>query len=230
MPSASMIIAMGLSAPRAMRRASQRLPSLALQIAVSSPIHAAEALAMERALVLAAAAAAAGEVPIGAVVLDVGGRVVGEAANATVARRDALCHAEVLALTAAARALGVARLDGCVLVTTVEPCVHCYGAAALHHVARVVYGAPSPKFGARTSGAIAAAHATNHAVELVVAPAGGDRAAELLRAFFAGKRGLGVSLLRGSGRDTPTRAVGDQLPPLCAEPQPQPRLATPGTS
>ncbi len=81
------------------------------------------------------------------------------AGNRVVASRDALAHAEVLALRGAARALGVPRLDGCTLYCSLEPCLMCLGAAAKHHLARVVFAARSGKFGALSTGAVAAAAA-----------------------------------------------------------------------
>jgi tRNA(adenine34) deaminase len=90
---------------------------------------------------------AEGEVPVGAVVV-VGGEIVARAHNAPVALADPAGHAEVLALRAAGRAIGNYRLTDAMLYATVEPCVMCCGAALHARVARVVYGAADPKFGA----------------------------------------------------------------------------------
>jgi tRNA(adenine34) deaminase len=130
---------------------------------------------------------AAGEVPVGAVVV-VGGEIVGRAHNAPVALSDPTAHAEVLALREAARTAGNYRLTGATLVTTVEPCAMCCGAALHARVARVVYGAADPKAGAVESLYRLLDDARlNHRVKAQ----GGVRAreaAELLTTFFAGKR------------------------------------------
>ena len=103
---------------------------------------------MEQALACAREAEAAGEVPVGAVIVDAAGAVVARAANAPIARNNPTAHAELLALRAAGRVLGNYRLPGCVLYVTLEPCVMCVGALVHARVARIVYGAPDPKTGA----------------------------------------------------------------------------------
>ena len=100
--------------------------------------------AMGAALDEARAALATGDVPIGAVVVDPGGAVVGAGRNVREARADPTGHAEVVALRAAAAARGAWRLDGCTLVVTLEPCTMCAGAAVLARVDRVVFGAFDP--------------------------------------------------------------------------------------
>ena len=153
--------------------------------------RAAEAAAMTRALQLAEDAYSAGEVPIGAVVLDAELAVVGSAHNETVARSSALCHAEILAMERAVLRLGVPRLDGCTLVVTLEPCLHCYGATLLHHLRRLVYAAPSPKFGAISCGAVVATRRSlNHAIDIEecgAAPSA-ERSALLMRRVFEARR------------------------------------------
>jgi tRNA(adenine34) deaminase len=106
---------------------------------------------MRRALELAERAGRSGDVPVGAVVLDVDGRELAAAGNAREALGDPTAHAEVLALRAAAAARGQWRLDGCTLAVTVEPCTMCAGAIGLARVARVVFGAWEPKTGAAGS-------------------------------------------------------------------------------
>ena len=144
--------------------------------------------AMEVALEEARAAATRGEVPVGAVVLDPQGRILARAGNAVEAMHDAGAHAEMLALRAAAQALGSARLVGCDLVATLEPCPMCAAAAGLFRIRRVVFGAYDPKGGGVDHGPrIYAASGAQHRPEVV----GGVReseAAALLRAFFAGLR------------------------------------------
>jgi tRNA(adenine34) deaminase len=101
---------------------------------------------MHEALAAAAESAAAGEVPVGAVIVR-DGRVIARAANRTIRDQDASAHAEMLALREASRALGRWRLDDCTLVVTLEPCAMCAGAIVLARVARVVFGAWDEKAG-----------------------------------------------------------------------------------
>ena len=103
---------------------------------------------MTRAIALAERAADAGDVPVGALVADASGQVLGEGWNLREADQDPTAHAEVVALRAAARSLGSWRLEGCTLVVTLEPCPMCAGAAMLARVERVVLGAWDPKLGA----------------------------------------------------------------------------------
>jgi tRNA(adenine34) deaminase len=103
---------------------------------------------MLAALVEAEAARDAGDVPIGAVVVDADGVVLGRGRNVREADHDPTGHAEVMALRAAARTRGEWRLAGCTLVVTLEPCTMCAGAAVLSRVERVVFGAFDPKAGA----------------------------------------------------------------------------------
>lgn len=106
---------------------------------------------MRLALGLARQGAAAGEVPVGALVAHNDGRLLGQAHNACIARNDPTAHAEVLALRRAGEALGNYRLHDCVLVVTLEPCLMCAGALAHARVQGVAYGAPDPRAGAVTS-------------------------------------------------------------------------------
>ena len=142
---------------------------------------------MGEALAEALAARAAGEVPMGAVVV-LDGRVVGRGHNQPIGLKDPTAHAEVLALRAAALTVGNYRLTGATLYATVEPCAMCCGAAVLARVGRVVYGAPDPKAGAaRTLYHLLDDARLNH--QAVVE--GGVRSAEgaaLLREFFERKR------------------------------------------
>ena len=107
--------------------------------------------AMDRALALAREAAAVGEIPVGAVVVDAAGRVVGEGRNLREATGDPTAHAEVVALRGAAASLGSWNLEGCTLVVTLEPCLMCAGAILQAHVSRVVFGAWDDKAGAAGS-------------------------------------------------------------------------------
>ncbi len=144
--------------------------------------------AMDRALALAEWAARAGEVPVGAVVLDAGGEVLAEAANARQAECDPTAHAEMRALRAAGRALGDSHLDGCSLVVTLEPCTMCAGAIQLARLARVVLAAWEPRTGACGSiRDVLRDPRANHRVE-VVAGLRAEASAALLRDFFAPRR------------------------------------------
>ena len=143
---------------------------------------------MELALQEARAAAARGEVPVGAVVLDGAGVVLAMAGNRTEADHDASAHAELLALRAAAQVRGSARLPDCTLVVTLEPCPMCAAAISAFRVGKLVFGAYDPKGGGVEHGArIFAASSCHHRPEVI----GGVREAEcgaLLRAFFAERR------------------------------------------
>jgi tRNA(adenine34) deaminase len=104
--------------------------------------------AMRLALAEARRAGEAGDVPVGAVVLDAAGQIIGTGHNERELAADPTAHAEVVALRRAAARLGTWRLEGCTLVVTLEPCTMCAGAAVLARVDRVVYGAIDPKAGA----------------------------------------------------------------------------------
>jgi tRNA(adenine34) deaminase len=144
--------------------------------------------AMRRALELAVAAGDAGDVPVGAVALR-DGVVVGAAGNERERRGDPTAHAEVLALRAAATALGTWRLDGVTLVVTLEPCAMCAGALVNARVARVVYGAADPKAGAVGSlYGLCADPRLNHEIEVAHGVLDAE-CAEVLRTFFARRRG-----------------------------------------
>ncbi|MBD0273188.1 MAG: nucleoside deaminase [Acetobacteraceae bacterium] len=158
---------------------------------------------MDIALEEAYAAAARGEVPVGAVVTDAAGRVLARAGNRVEEWKDASAHAEMLALRAAAAASAPAgapagdggpRLSGCTLTVTLEPCPMCAQAASFFRVKRLVFGAYDPKGGGVDHGArIYAATSCHHRPEVV----GGVREGEcgaVLRAFFA-------ELRVGAGRD-----------------------------
>ena len=142
---------------------------------------------MARALVVARDAAARGEVPVGAVVVH-DGQVIATAANAPRTLNDPTAHAEMLAIRAAAAALGRDRLTDCDLWVTLEPCAMCAGAIAHARIARLYYGAPDPKGGAVEHGARVFAQPTCHHRPEVYAGIGEDAAAALLRDFFQARR------------------------------------------
>jgi tRNA(adenine34) deaminase len=142
---------------------------------------------MARALELAAEAARAGEVPVGAVVVK-DGAVIAEGHNAPRGLGDPTAHAEILALRRAAAALGSERLDGCELWVTLEPCAMCAGAAVHARIARLYYGAADPKGGAVEHGArVFEPPQCLHRPE-VYAGMGAQPAGALLREFFAERR------------------------------------------
>jgi tRNA(adenine34) deaminase len=143
---------------------------------------------MQRCLELAQQAAAADEVPVGAlVVLD--GVVVGEGRNRVEAQRSPLAHAELEAVQQALATVGEKRLPGAALYCTLEPCFLCAGAILHARIARVVFGARDPKFGAvRSLANVLEDPRLNHRCH-VAEGVGAAASAELLRSFFRGKRG-----------------------------------------
>lgn len=106
---------------------------------------------MQRALELAELSQAKGDIPVGALILDVDGKIIAEAHNERELRQDPTAHAEILALQRAAAALGQWRLKGCTLVVSLEPCVMCAGALSLSRIDRVVFGTVDPRAGATGS-------------------------------------------------------------------------------
>jgi tRNA(adenine34) deaminase len=140
---------------------------------------------MECALAEADLAASAGEVPVGCVVVDAAGRELGRGRNARESRGDPTAHAEIVAIRAAAEAIGGWRLEGTTAYVTLEPCAMCAGALVLARVGRVVYGCADPKAGAvHTMFGIGIDVRLNHRFE-VVAGVRGDECAARLREFFA---------------------------------------------
>ncbi|HEY6277092.1 MAG TPA: tRNA adenosine(34) deaminase TadA [Streptosporangiaceae bacterium] len=128
------------------------------------------------------------EVPVGAVVLGPDGEVLARAHNQRESDADPTAHAEILAIRAAARAIGSWRLEGCTLVVTLEPCPMCAGAVVAARIERVVYGAADPKAGAAGSlWDIPRDPRLNHRAE-VVSGVLADESAALLREFFARRR------------------------------------------
>ncbi len=143
---------------------------------------------MQTALAEARAAAALGEVPVGAVVVDPGGRVVAQAGNRARTLSDPTGHAEILALRAACRLAGSERLPGYDLYVTLEPCAMCAAAIARARIARLYYGAGDPKSGGVAHGARVFAHPQAHHQPEIYDGIAAREAAALLRAFFAGRR------------------------------------------
>jgi tRNA(Arg) A34 adenosine deaminase TadA len=142
---------------------------------------------MDEALEAAVAAARAGEVPVGAVVVR-NGEIIARAANRTLRDRDPSGHAEVLAIREAAKKLNSERLSDCDLYVTLEPCTMCAAAISFARIHRLYYGAVDPKGGAVESGVRFFAAPTCHHQPEVYGGIQEARAAELLRGFFAARR------------------------------------------
>lgn len=143
---------------------------------------------MAAALAQAEAALAAGEVPVGAVLLGPDGAVLAADRNRIEERSDPTAHAEILVLRAAAARLGTRHLVGCDLYVTLEPCPMCAYALALARLRRVYYGAEDPKGGGIDHGPRVLASSSCHHRPEVYGGICATRAAALLRAFFAARR------------------------------------------
>ena len=144
---------------------------------------------MDLALAQARAAAAAGEVPVGAVLVEAAsGRVLAETRNRIEELRDPTAHAELLAIRAGAALLDSPRLPACDLYVTLEPCPMCAGAIAFARLRRVYYGAADPKGGAVDHGVRLFEQPTCHHRPEVYGGIGEGEAAELLRQFFRSRR------------------------------------------
>jgi len=144
---------------------------------------------MDAALDEARAAAARGEVPVGAVVVGPDGRVIARAGNRMRELTDPTAHAEMLAIRAACAATGSERLPGCDLYVTLEPCPACAAAISAARIARLYYGAPDPKSGGVAQGPRVFEHPQAHHKPEVYDGIGEAEAAALLKAFFAARRG-----------------------------------------
>jgi tRNA(adenine34) deaminase len=142
---------------------------------------------MRRALDLAALAAEAGEVPVGAVVT-LNGEVLAEARNAMRGQVDPTAHAEMAAIREAATRLGSPRLDGCELWVTLEPCAMCAAAISLARIARLTFAAEDSKGGGVLHGPRLFAQPTCHHRPEVLSGIGEEEAGRLLKAFFAARR------------------------------------------
>lgn len=148
----------------------------------------ADLAAMDRALALAAEAAETGDVPVGAVVTDAAGTVIGEGRNLREVAHDPLAHAEIVAMRAAAASRGSWNLEGCSLIVTLEPCLMCAGALLQARVSRLVFGAWDDKAGAAGSVYDVVRDRRLPYRAEVVAGVRADAAAALLREFFDARR------------------------------------------
>ncbi len=142
---------------------------------------------MRLALEEARAAAAGGDVPVGAVIVR-GDEILARAGNAREREQDPTAHAEILALRRASGAIGSWHLEGCAMVVTLEPCAMCAGAIVLARLDRLVFGASDPKAGfAGSLGDLVRDGRLNHEVDVTVGVLA-DECGEVLRAFFADRR------------------------------------------
>lgn len=145
---------------------------------------------MQRALDEAREAAARGETPVGAVILDPAtGEVIAQAGNGPIGARDPTAHAEIAAMRIAAAKLGNYRLTGLTLVVTLEPCAMCAGAISHARIGRVVFGAEDPKGGAVVHGPRFFDQPTCHWRPEVAGGVLAEESARLLRSFFKARRG-----------------------------------------
>ena len=143
---------------------------------------------MTLALNLAAEAAEAGEAPVGAVIVE-NGKILAAERNRMKALGDPTAHAEMLAIRTALAARGSGRLDGCDLYVTLEPCAMCAGAIAHARLRRLYFGAEDQKAGAVENGVRLFTPPTCHHAPEVIGGIGERQASEMLKAFFAAKRG-----------------------------------------
>jgi tRNA(adenine34) deaminase len=142
---------------------------------------------MDMALEQARAAAARGEVPVGCVIVR-DGKVIARAGNRTLAERDPTAHAELVAIRAAAAALGSERLEDCDLYVTLEPCAMCAGAVSFARIRRLYYGAADPKGGAVESGVQFFSSSTCHHRPEIYGGLADAEASALLKEFFKERR------------------------------------------
>lgn len=142
---------------------------------------------MALAFAQAEAAAARGEVPVGAVIV-ADGKVIAAAGNRTLEDKDPTAHAEILAIREAARIIGSERLNGCDLYVTLEPCAMCAGAMSFARIRRLYYGAADEKGGAVDHGPRFFAQSTCHHAPEVYSGMDEARSSALLKSFFAAKR------------------------------------------
>lgn len=156
---------------------------------IDLPTSERDAFFMGEALAAASAAAEAGETPVGAIIVDAAGAILARAGNAPIATHDPSAHAEILALRAAAAALGNYRLaPGLSLYVTLEPCAMCAGAISHARIARLIYGAGDPKGGAIAHGPKLFEQPTIHWRPDVLGGVRAEECAALLRAFFKARR------------------------------------------
>lgn len=143
---------------------------------------------MNLAIAEAQKASIAGEVPVGAVIVDKRGKVVASAGNRTRRDLDPTAHAEILAIRKAAKIISNDRLVGCTIYVTLEPCAMCAGALAHARVAKVIYGAPDPKSGGVEHGAKVFLHSQSHHRPEVIGGISEVACSKLMSEFFSRRR------------------------------------------
>ena len=143
---------------------------------------------MNLAIAEAKKASIAGEVPVGAVIVDKRGKVVASAGNRTRRDLDPTAHAEILAIRKAAKIIGNNRLLGCTIYVTLEPCAMCAGALAHARVSKVIYGAPDPKSGGVEHGAKVFLHSQSHHRPEVIGGISEVACSTLMSEFFSRRR------------------------------------------
>lgn len=143
---------------------------------------------MALALAQARKAAARGEVPVGAVLIDAQGEVLAADGNRTIANHDPSAHAEMLVIRKAARALANERLPGTTLYVTLEPCAMCAGAISFARIARLVWAADDPKMGAVANGSAFFSQKTCHHRPILEKGPGAGESSTLLKDFFRARR------------------------------------------
>jgi tRNA(adenine34) deaminase len=164
---------------------------------------------MQLAIAEARAAQAAGEVPVGAVVVAADGRVLGRGRNRVIADSDPTAHCEIVAMREAGRALGNYRLLGCTLYVTLEPCAMCAGAAIHARLARVVYAARDPKAGACGSALAVLNHAAlNHRVDVTEGVLA-EECGAMLSEFFRARRSAQTASRARSASDNAAEEMRD---------------------
>ena len=157
-------------------------------ISMSVDSHARDTELMLLAIAEARAADAAGEVPVGCIIVSDAGEIIARGENRVLRSSDPTAHAEIVALRAAGAALGNYRLLGCTLYSTLEPCAMCAGAILHARISRLVYGAPDPKAGACGSVLEVMNHPRlNHRVEMLGGVLG-EECGQLLTDFFRARR------------------------------------------
>lgn len=160
---------------------------------------------MRAAIAQAHAAEAAGEIPVGAVVVSASGEIIGRGNNHVLRTNDPTAHAEVVALRAAGRALGNYRLNGCTIYCTLEPCAMCAGAILHARIARLVLATRDPKAGACGSVLTVVNHpALNHRVKVVEGVLG-EECSSLLTTFFRGRRAAQTTAAKSASASTATK-------------------------
>jgi tRNA(Arg) A34 adenosine deaminase TadA len=143
---------------------------------------------MDHALDCARSAALRGEIPVGAVVTDAAGKIIARAGNRTEEQKNPTAHAEILALTDAARFYGSKFLSDCTLTVTLEPCVMCAGAIAAFRIKKLVFGAYDVKSGGVEHGPKVFSHATTHHKPEIIGGVRDSDCSALLETFFSGLR------------------------------------------